>query len=289
MLMGLDGRQTRDGVVLQFDDGPWCRDARGEVALTAFGVLLDTALGAVTRLHAGDKRQHATVHIEAHFTGASTLGHLRAKSQFMGFSERTALPHGMSRATVTAGRTPIVHASGSFVILDLPEGAPQRPPAWMRDARPAAEPLDLDRLEDHERQVLDAFERAQNEATPEHAFVDCFWGGTPVRGEGGARLTVPVSAHLGNRVGNVHGGILFGLAARVANAAAPPSMRLSNLSAWFVSPGQGPALEVRSGVVHGGRNLAVVRTEILGATGKRVLEVTSQHVAQPPRLEQGEA
>ena len=280
ILMGLKGaREGRDEATLEFDDGAWCRDGRGEVALPALGVLLDTTLGAMTRLHAGDKRQHATVHIEAHFTGAPTKGHLKAHTQFMGFSKGTALPHGMSRATVMAGRSPVIHASGSFVILPLPEGAPQRPPSWMRGAGPAPKALYLDALEDHERAVLDAYERADAASTMEHSFVENFWGGVPVAGERGAQLTMAVSSHLGNRVGNVHGGILFGVAARVASAAVPATMRLSNISAWFVSPGQGAALDVRATVVHPGRNLAVVRTEILGPTGKRVLEVTSQHVA----------
>ena len=282
IFMGLEGRiKGRDQLVLEFDDGAWCRDAGGEVALPALGVMVDTTLGAMTRMHAGEKRQHATVHIDAHFTGAPTKGHLKARSQFMGFSTDTALPHGISRATVTAGREPVVHASGSFVILDLPEGAPQRPPSWMRDnTAPAPEPLDPDTLEDHERAVLEASERAERAVTQAHSFVDNFWGGTPVAGEGTAQLNVPVAPHLGNRVGNVHGGILFGIAARVANAAAPASMRLSNISAWFVSPGRGQALDVRSTLVHAGRNLAVVRTEILGDGGRRVLEVTTQHVAR---------
>lgn len=149
----------------------------------------------------------------------------------------------------------------------------------MRGAGPEPEALDLEALEDHERAVLDAYQRADVASTAGHAFIENFWGGVPVAGERGAQLTMAVSPHLGNRVGNVHGGILFGVAARVASAAVPASLRLSNISAWFVSPGQGAALDVRATLVHSGRNLAVVRTEILGPTGKRVLEVTSQHVA----------
>src|SRR5688572_16091572 len=116
ILMGLKGeREGRNEATLEFDDGAWCRDANGEVALPALGVLLDSALGSLTRLHAGNKRQHATVHIEAHFTGAPAKAHLKAHTHFMGFSRRTALPQGLSRATVMAGRTAIVHASGAFV------------------------------------------------------------------------------------------------------------------------------------------------------------------------------
>ena len=280
IFMGLTGRREgRNDVTLEFDDGAWCRDSRGDVAMTALGVLLDSALGAVTRLHAGRKRRHATVHIEAQLTGAPMRGHLKARSKFIGWSASSALRQGLSRATLSAGRTPVVHASGAFVILDLPAGAPQKPPSWMTGASPGKAAVDLGTLEDHEREVLEAYERAEAGADRAHAFVDNFWGGTPVAGERAAHLTVPLSAHLGNRVGDVHGGILFGIAARVAAAAAPAAMRLSNVSAWFLSPGQGTALEVRSAVVHAGRSLAVVRTEIIGDKGRRVLEVTSQHVA----------
>jgi acyl-coenzyme A thioesterase PaaI-like protein len=88
-----------------------------------------------------------------------------------------------------------------------------------------------------------------------------------------------VTPHLGNRVAHVHGGVLLGAAASVASAAVPARMRLSNISSWFVSPGLPPRLEVRSEVLQHGRNLAVVRTQILGASGKLVLETTSQHIA----------
>ena len=278
--MGLRGeRRAENDVVLEFDDGAWCRDARGEVALPAFGVLLDTGLGAVTRLHAGDKRQHATVHLYAQFTGAPSRGHLEVHSHFEGFSLVSALRHGTSRASVICGKTVLAHAAGAFVILELPQGAPEAPPSWTRGAGPAAHPVDPATLEEHERAVLEACERAEAAVTADHSFVESFWGGIPAVGEGKAQLAVPVAPHLGNRVGNVHGGILFGIAARVANAAAPAAMRLSNISAWFVSPGRGPALDVRASVVRAGRNLAVVRTQIVGASGERVLEVTSQHVA----------
>jgi acyl-coenzyme A thioesterase PaaI-like protein len=70
-----------------------------------------------------------------------------------------------------------------------------------------------------------------------------------------------------------------GTAARVAKAALPGNMRVLNISAWFVRPGLGPRLNVRSNVVQQGRDLAVVRTQILGASGKLVLETTSQHAA----------
>ncbi len=46
---------------------------------------------------------------------------------------------------------------------------------------------------------------------------------------------------------------------------------------WYRLPGHGKALTVRiRGVVHAGRSLAVVRTELKTTAGERVLEVVTQ-------------
>ncbi|MCX5820936.1 MAG: PaaI family thioesterase [Deltaproteobacteria bacterium] len=108
-------------------------------------------------------------------------------------------------------------------------------------------------------------------------FLDIKWidvtGGT-------ARATLEDGPHIGNRVGHVQGGILLGLAATTACAAAPAAMMLSNVSAWYISPGRGDKLRIRSRILHTGRTTVVVRTEIKAAGGERVLEAVSHHVAR---------
>jgi acyl-coenzyme A thioesterase PaaI-like protein len=52
---------------------------------------------------------------------------------------------------------------------------------------------------------------------------------------------------------------------------------LSNITAWFLSPGKGAALECTSTPIHAGRSFAVVKTEILGEGGVRVLEAVTAH------------
>ena len=70
---------------------------------------------------------------------------------------------------------------------------------------------------------------------------------------------------------------LEGLAAATANAALPENWRLSAIQTQFVSPGEGRMLKARAKVVHQGRQTGVVRTEVTGAEGRRVLDVTSTH------------
>ena len=93
-------------------------------------------------------------------------------------------------------------------------------------------------------------------------------------------MRVAIGPHCGNRVGHVQGGISFGMAAACACAAVPSTMMLSNVSAWYISPGHGKSLSVRSRVVHAGRSIAVVRTEIKTSSGERVLETVTHHVAR---------
>jgi acyl-coenzyme A thioesterase PaaI-like protein len=77
----------------------------------------------------------------------------------------------------------------------------------------------------------------------------------------------------------VQGGILFGLAAATAHAAAPRHPMLSSVSAWFISPGQGDVLKIRSKVVHAGRSFSVISTEIRTSEDTLVLQAMSNHAA----------
>lgn len=64
-------------------------------------------------------------------------------------------------------------------------------------------------------------ESALTRADQQHAFIEHFWGALPAPTASGARCTVKIGAQHGNRVAHVQGGLLFGLAAITACAAAP--------------------------------------------------------------------
>ena len=106
-----------------------------------------------------------------------------------------------------------------------------------------------------------------------------FWGFLPEAAPGGAACVMPNGPHVGNRVGYVQGGILLGLAAATATSALPETWMLSAVTAAFISPGDGPALQARASVVHQGQRSSVIRTEVTRGDGRRVLEVLSTHVA----------
>lgn len=276
LFMGLSGRHVGDdGIDLTFDDGEWSRDVRGELNWPALGVLLDIGLGAVTRLKSPPTQRPATVQLQMQMTGVPMTGHAVCRARLLEHAGAAAVKHALSSGTVTCDERVVAYVSGAFLMLDLPEGRTQAREPWA----PAGLEFDRDaELDDYERTAVKRCAAAERAATPAHPFIDRFWCGIPQGGDGKARLDVPVGPHLGNRTGHVHGGILLGMAVQTAGAAVP-QMALSNVSAWFVRPGDGARLRVRSKVVQQGRTLAVVRTQILSAEGKLVLEATSQHIA----------
>lgn len=258
---------------------PQARNVDGTVNLAAFCVQLDTALATASRLKIERGARQATVHLHAQFTGAPLRGELRAHTRMGGYTTGAAARESMTSGTVYAGGVPVCHASGTFIVLPPPPGVNLAPLPWQRESGELASPLNPKELTTDECAILKACNFAIKRADHRHAFIEHFWGALPLQTDTGARCAVKIGPQHGNRVGHVQGGLLLGLAAITARAAAPQHPQLSAVAAWYISPGQGRALKISSRRFHDGRSFAAVRTEIKNADGARVLEVVSHHAA----------
>jgi acyl-coenzyme A thioesterase PaaI-like protein len=272
-------RFGEDDVDVVMPDSPVGRNVDGSANLAAFCVLLDIALATASRLKIGRGARQATVHLHAQFTGAPRSGELRARASMGGYTSHAAVRESLTSGTVFSGGTPVCHATGTFIGLPPPPGVSLAPLPWQRGSGEPGAPLDPKELDPDERAIIKACDSALKRADQRHAFIEYFWGALPVSTAGGARCTVRIGPQHGNRVGHVQGGLLLGLAAIAARAAAPRHPRLSAIAAWFISPGQGSALKIQARQFHEGRSFAAVRTEIRNADGSRVLEVVSHHAA----------
>ncbi len=270
---------TADRLVETMPDGEHCRASDGTVALTAFSVLLDTALATAPRLVIKRGVRQATVHLHAQFTGQPLRGRLRANTRLEGFSKGGAVREALSTALIHAGGRLACRATGSFVVLPPPPGIKLAPLPWERGKDAPKGRLTEDQLDARERAVLQACDLAIERADRQHTFIERFWNALPRAAGDGAHCQVAIGPQHGNRVGHVQGGLLLGLAAATAQAAAPRHPRLSAISAWFISPGQGDSLAISSQPFHRGRSFTGIRTEIRNSDGTRVLEVVSHHAA----------
>ena len=258
--------------------GPHCVDRDGVVIPSALGVVVDGALATAPRTVIEPGARQATVHLDLQYTGHAPRGDLHMDASLEGFFAEDAVRQAITRGVLTSEGRAVCYATGTFVVLPPPAGVKLAPLPWQQGyVRPA--PLGSEALDAVERSVLKAAEKAVAD-DGSHSFIERFWGIQPRQTASGSTCRVKIGPQIGNRVGHVQGGILLGIAQATASAAVPRHPAISNISAWYISPGHGKALTARSKVLHSGRSFAVVRTEIKNADGTRVLEAVSNHAAR---------
>ena len=258
---------------LRMEAGPHLAGTRGEASLGALAMLADVALGMAIRSELAPESRLATVALHLQLTGAAASGALEAHGEFESFLEGVSGRQGLARVHVANAAGLVAFGTGAFMTLPPPPGVTLHP---VVQARPDA-PLAESDLTPPERALLAHADAALARVDAEHAFIDHFWGCIAEPTRDGARCVTPNGMQIANRVGHVQGGLLIGLAGRTAAAALADAWRLSSISSWFTSPGEGESLETRSTIEHRGRLTAVVRTEVLGPGGRRVLESVSSH------------
>jgi acyl-coenzyme A thioesterase PaaI-like protein len=277
---------TDDSAFLTLANGPQCRTETGTLDLTALAVLADTALSTAARHRIAPGARLGTLHLQMQFTGMPANSDVSAEAKLLGLEAGTALQHLLSSATLRAGGLAICHASATFACLDPPPGVALAPLPWQLPTGTTVTVPEESELTSHECAILRACDRALAVTKPGTSFIQHFWGGSASRhGTTGASRRVVIGPHIGNRVGHVQGGILLGMAAATACDLAPDTMNLSNVSAWYISPGRGKSLTVRSRVMHAGRTIAAIRTQVRTSDRQLVLEAVTLHSARAPGQE----
>jgi len=275
-------RVTRDGSRLSLEPGPHCTDADGQIDLGSFAMLADLALSASVRVHLERSQRLATVGMHLELTGVPRVGRLEAAGEFHGFFREGSGQLGQARVVVSSAGGEVAFGSGSFMALRPPAGVTMHPaPNRRRDDPPPAILAEAGLKRDELKVLRQAEAALARVVVGGGSFVHRFWGYAPRRVKGGATATMKNGPHIGNRVGHAQGGIQLGLAAVTAAAALPANWALTGLSGWYVSPGEGTSLRARSEIVHHGRLTAVVRTQLTGKDGRRVLEAVTTHAGRP--------
>jgi len=253
--------------------GPHLEEAHGEASPCAVAMLADVALGVAIRSRLAPESRLATVALHLQLTGLPARGAFTAHGELQSFLEGASGRQGLARVTLANEAGNVAFGSGAFMALPPPPGVELHPVVRERPHRKLHE----FELTEAERALLRHADASIARADGRHAFISHFWGTLADATPGGARCLTRNGPQIANRVGHVQGGILVGLAAATARAALGSAWALSSISAWFVSPGEGELLETTSTIEHRGRLTGVVRTQITGAGGRRVLESVSSH------------
>lgn len=277
-----------DYTALSVDVAPHCADADGQLNLSGFAILADLVMAAAVRAGLAPHTRLATVTMNLQFTGASRTGRLSGRGAMHGFVQGAAGRQGVSTVNIHGDAGLVCTGTGTFMMLKPPKGVELHPvPHRRRGENPTPEIPDA-RLRPDEKKVLATADAVIADVLAHGgAFIERFWGVQAKHATGGSQTTVKNGPHIGNRVGHVQGGILLGLAAGNAIAALTPHWSLTALSAWYISPGEGRTLKIRSKVVHHGRLIAVVRTEVTcrGKDGRprKAFELMTTHACRTDR------
>lgn len=268
------------GAHLHLPGGPHCIDAAGQIHVAPLGLLADLAMAATVRAVLPRETRLGTVSMQLQFSNTPWYGPLDAHAALDGFLAEGERRLGYTRGTLWGRDGMICTGSATFMVLAPPGGRVLAPVPHRRRDDPPPTPLQESILDDAERAILGHADAllARMRASPELGFADHYFGFETERRAAGARATLRNGPHIGNRVGHVQGGVSFAFGMATAQAALGPEWRLSNVTASYVSPGQGPILQARAAVVHRGRGTAVVRTRVIGAERRIVLEVLSNHL-----------
>jgi len=260
--------------------GPWVTEADGQVNVGAVAMLADIALAATIRAPLPPETRLGTVSLSLQFTGRPWHGPLVATAGLDGFFAGGAGRLGHSRVVVQGEGGMICQGSGSFMVLVPPRDMVLAPVPHRRHGDPVPPPIGDTDLSDDERAILALARRALDASgkMAGDAFIHRFFGLQARPTRAGASGRMPYGPHIGNRVGHVQGGLSMALAIATANAALPGAWALSNVTASYVSPGEGDVMRARSLVVHRGRLTAVVRTQVVRPDRRIVLDVLSNHL-----------
>lgn len=273
-----------DYTALSVDVKPHCADADGQLNLSGFAILADLVMAAAVRAGLEPHTRLATVTMNLQFTGAPRTGRLAGRGAMHGFVEGAAGRQGMSTLEIRNEAGQVCTGSATFMMLKPPKGVELHPvPHRRRGENPT--PDIGGKLRSDEKKVLAVADAVLADVRSHGgSFIQRFWGVQAKHVAGAALSTVKNGPHIGNRVGHVQGGILLGIAAENAIAALTPHWSLTAISAWYISPGEGRSLKLKSKVVHHGRLIAVVRTEVTcrGKDGRprKVFELMTTHACK---------
>ena len=229
----------------------------GPVPPVSVAVAADLAMGSAVRAAVGAGRRLGTTSMTLHHLSPAVTAPVQTEASVVWLDADRR--NGLARADLTdATGTPVAAAQGWFMALPAPEGVTLRLLPWELDELPAVPDLAPEDLRQDERAAVDATLRAAERARAHGTSVSAeltalTWDHAA---EGVARGWLAIGPELGNRVGHVQGGALYGIGLAAATRAVGAGFEPADGSWQFLRPGAGELLVAEASVSRVGRKAA---------------------------------
>lgn len=250
--------------------GAHCVDSRGQVSIEAVGVLADVAMANAARTRSGPSARVATISARLSLAPLPTEGLLRATAEVQLRQGRAAIQLASTNLSIQADGIPFCTGEASFAVIDSNRiTAPHPLPA--RSTLDITPPLDPSTLTPEESLVWHRALQADSRSADNGDFIGRFWGGPLKSCDGVAAMPIEGGLHIANRVGDIQGGVLLGLAGRLCTDILAPEWRLTDLAAQFIAPSPSAGIVMRAKALRIGRSVAFVECEVVDHTGRMTL------------------
>ncbi|WP_293189562.1 acyl-CoA thioesterase domain-containing protein [Ottowia sp.] len=260
--------------------GPHCIDANGAVSLEALGVLADVAMAGAVRSQMGPTARVATVSIRLSLGILPGEGDLHAAAELKLSYPGPAMQMTAASLSVVANGKLCCTGEGTFAVLDSARNSASHP-LPKRSTLESIDPLATADLTSEERLVFDRARYADTRSLAEHPFLERFWSAPSGQGKEWAERRVEGGMHVGNRVGDIQGGVLLGIAARTCSSALPQGWRLIDLSAQYISASPHTGVVIRAKSLRVGRSLACIECEATDDQGRTTLRAQASFMKEP--------
>ncbi|MGH8869913.1 MAG: acyl-CoA thioesterase domain-containing protein [Actinomycetes bacterium] len=234
----------------QTSPGTGCAGSPGELASLA-----DLAMGSAVRSALGAGLRLGTTSLSLHHLREPAPGRLTATARVLWSTGDPGDGH--THCTVEdSGGQPVLAAHGWFVVLPSPDGRVLAPLPWESDADVALPVLVPDDLDAQEREAVAEVQSLETQARARTCSVAALLTeprALEEREDGALCGVVPVTRAVGNRVGHVQGGALYGIAAAAAEAVMGPEWALSDGYAQYLRPADGREMGVQARSLRRGR------------------------------------
>jgi acyl-coenzyme A thioesterase PaaI-like protein len=240
--------------------------AAGQLDVSVLSVLCDIALAASARPRVGPSIRLATVSMSIYLLRALDDTSLSARSRLLRCDADSGLV--TMTADVHAGPHRVATATATFLAMQT---ATPLAPVPLRAQAPSGGECDSATIDltPEEQATLDRAHAA--DAAAPSGFLQRFWGGQLTTTEQGAEGTFETGKHTGNRVGNVQGGLLMGLAINTGQAAVGDDCQLAAVHASYIRPGRSRHIALRGQRLHRGSSTANASVAISDEAGSTLL------------------
>ena len=250
--------------------GAHCLSSNASISMAAFAVFADVGLSNAARASLGQQASLATITLSLSIKKLPGAGKIKAVSRIKNTVDDAEIGAVFTEVEIYSEQGEPL-ASGHALMGIAPfknalnvQALPDAPKLFADAAQcvPAADSRDY--------LIYEGAQQAQD-LDNGASFIDKFWAAQEASEGSWSGFRFFKGEQLSNRSGNVHGGILYGLAAQAASAVVPAGWHIAESAVQYLNAASDTYFDIHTEILRQGRNTVVVECKVVSNAGKKII------------------